>query len=90
METDDEDEEAPTVFANGKAYIITEIDEGKIALMSASEKEAYVQAYQDYYSVEDEWSSFLKSILYFDIYLDIIFLFLIHVYFDNFLRICGF
>ncbi|KAK2715796.1 general transcription factor IIE subunit 1-like isoform X2 [Artemia franciscana] len=54
METDDEDEEAPTVFANGKAYIITEIDEGKIALMSASEKEAYVQAYQDYYSVEDE------------------------------------
>ncbi|XP_065564313.1 general transcription factor IIE subunit 1-like [Artemia franciscana] len=54
VETNDEDEEAPTVFSNGKAYTIREIDEGKIALMSASEKEAYVQAYQDYYFVEDE------------------------------------
>ncbi|XP_059062158.1 general transcription factor IIE subunit 1 isoform X2 [Achroia grisella] len=52
MESDDSDSEdnAPTVLVNGKAVPLTKIDDTTIAQMTPSEKETYIQVYQDYYS----------------------------------------
>ncbi|XP_026751004.1 general transcription factor IIE subunit 1 [Galleria mellonella] len=52
MESDDSDSEdnAPTVLVNGKAVPLTKIDDTIIAQMTPSEKETYIQVYQDYYS----------------------------------------
>ena len=49
MESDEEDQ-APTVNVNGKSVAITDVNDALIAEMTAAEKEAYIQVYQDYYS----------------------------------------
>lgn len=49
MESDDEDQ-SPTVMVNGKSVSLTDVNDALIAEMTASEKEAYIQIYQDYYS----------------------------------------
>ncbi|XP_011498840.1 PREDICTED: general transcription factor IIE subunit 1 [Ceratosolen solmsi marchali] len=49
MESDDEDQ-IPTVSINGKSVVITDVNDTLIAEMTAAEKEAYIQIYQDYYS----------------------------------------
>ncbi|OXU27735.1 hypothetical protein TSAR_015399 [Trichomalopsis sarcophagae] len=49
MESDDEDQ-APTVMVNGKSVSLTDVNDALIAEMTPSEKEAYIQIYQDYYS----------------------------------------
>ncbi|XP_047527306.1 general transcription factor IIE subunit 1 [Vanessa atalanta] len=52
MESDDSESEdnAPTVMVNGKPVPITSIDDDVIARMTPSEKETYIQVYQEYYS----------------------------------------
>ncbi|XP_072375399.1 general transcription factor IIE subunit 1 [Diabrotica undecimpunctata] len=51
MDSDDEDnDDVPTVTVGNKTYPITEINDTIIAEMSQSEKEIYVQVFQDYYS----------------------------------------
>lgn len=52
MESEDSDSEdnAPTVLVNGKAVPLTSIDDDIIAQMTPSEKETYIQIYQEYYS----------------------------------------
>lgn len=49
-EDSDSDDNAPTVLVNGKAVPITSIDDDVIAQMTPSEKETYIQVYQEYYS----------------------------------------
>lgn len=46
----DSDDNAPTVMVNGKAIPITNIDDDVIAKMTPTEKETYIQIYQEYYS----------------------------------------
>lgn len=52
MESEDSesDDNAPTVLVNGKAVPITSVDDDVIAQMSPTEKETYIQVYQEYYS----------------------------------------
>ncbi|XP_045446212.1 general transcription factor IIE subunit 1 [Melitaea cinxia] len=52
MESDDSesDDNAPTVMVNGKPVPLTSIDDDVIARMTPSEKETYIQVYQEYYS----------------------------------------
>ena len=52
MESDDseDDDNAPTVLVNGKPVALTSVDDDVIARMSPSEKETYIQVYQEYYS----------------------------------------
>lgn len=52
MESDDSESEdnAPTVMVNGKSVSLTDIDDDKIAMMTPTEKETYIQVYQDFYS----------------------------------------
>ncbi|CAH2107425.1 unnamed protein product [Euphydryas editha] len=52
MESDDSESEdnAPTVMVNGKPVPLTSIDDDVIARMTPSEKETYIQVYQEYYS----------------------------------------
>ncbi|CAG9827382.1 unnamed protein product [Diabrotica balteata] len=51
MDSDDEDnDDVPTVTVGNRTYPITEINDTIIAEMSQSEKEIYVQVFQDYYS----------------------------------------
>ncbi|XP_028127723.2 general transcription factor IIE subunit 1 [Diabrotica virgifera virgifera] len=51
MDSDDDDnDDVPTVTVGNKTYPITEINDTIIAEMSQSEKEIYVQVFQDYYS----------------------------------------
>ncbi|XP_014239142.1 general transcription factor IIE subunit 1 [Trichogramma pretiosum] len=49
MDSDD-DEDVPLVSVNGKRIAITDIDDAVIKEMSAAEKDAYIQIYQEYYS----------------------------------------
>lgn len=49
MESDDDDQ-VPTVSVNGKNVAITDVNDALIVQMTAAEKEAYIQVYQDYYS----------------------------------------
>ncbi|XP_030023393.2 general transcription factor IIE subunit 1 isoform X1 [Manduca sexta] len=49
-EDSDTDENEPTVMVNGKAVALTSIDDDVIAQMSPSEKDTYIQVYQEYYS----------------------------------------
>ncbi|CAH2075240.1 unnamed protein product, partial [Iphiclides podalirius] len=49
-EDSDSDDNAPTVMVNGKAVPLTSVDDDVIAKMSPSEKETYIQIYQEYYS----------------------------------------
>lgn len=49
MDTDS-DEESVTVFVEGKAYPIDEINDGLVARMTPQEKETYIQVYQENFS----------------------------------------
>lgn len=49
-EDSDSDDNAPTVLVNGRAVPLTSIDDDVIAQMTPSEKETYIQVYQEYYS----------------------------------------
>ncbi|KAG6448571.1 hypothetical protein O3G_MSEX005574 [Manduca sexta] len=49
-EDSDTDENEPTVMVNGKAVALTSIDDDVIAQMTPSEKDTYIQVYQEYYS----------------------------------------
>lgn len=44
------DDNAPTVLVNGKTVSLTNVDDDVIAQMTPSEKETYIQVYQEYYS----------------------------------------
>lgn len=46
----DEDESTPSVRVGNKIIPITEINDEIIAEMSPTEKEEYIQVYQEYYS----------------------------------------
>ncbi|XP_045472248.1 general transcription factor IIE subunit 1 [Harmonia axyridis] len=51
MDSDDEDDgNVPMVTVGNKTYSITDINDSIIAEMNQSEKEIYVQVFQDYYS----------------------------------------
>lgn len=51
MDSDDEDDSSvPTVNVGTKTYMITDINDSIISEMTQSEKEIYVQVFQDYYS----------------------------------------
>ncbi|KAL4710566.1 hypothetical protein ACJJTC_008968 [Scirpophaga incertulas] len=52
MESEDSesDDNAPMVMVNGKAVPLTSIDDDQVALMTPTEKESYIQVYQEYYS----------------------------------------
>lgn len=47
---DDDDGDSPTVFVSGKPYPIDEINDELIAQMTQTEKENYIQVYQEHYS----------------------------------------
>lgn len=49
ISSDDEDS-APVVMVGGKPIPVTQVDDGIIAQMTPSEKEAYIQTYQECYS----------------------------------------
>lgn len=49
-EDSDSEDNAPTVMVNGKAVPLTSIDDDLIAQMTPTEKETYIQVYQEYYS----------------------------------------
>ncbi|XP_077297770.1 transcription factor IIEalpha [Arctopsyche grandis] len=46
----DSDDNAPIVMVNGKSIPITNISDDTIAMMTPTEKETYIQVYQEYYS----------------------------------------
>ncbi|KAH9644251.1 hypothetical protein HF086_003750 [Spodoptera exigua] len=49
-EDSDTDDNAPTVLVNGKTVPLTSVDDDVIAQMTPTEKETYIQVYQEYYS----------------------------------------
>lgn len=49
MDSEDEDL-VPTVTVAGKTVAIADVNDALIAEMTPVEKEAYIQAYQEYYS----------------------------------------
>ncbi|CAG9560379.1 unnamed protein product [Danaus chrysippus] len=49
-EDSESDDNAPTVLVNGKPVALTSIDDDVIARMTPTEKETYIQVYQEYYS----------------------------------------
>lgn len=49
-EDSDTDDNAPSVLVNGKTVPLTSVDDDVIAQMTPSEKETYIQVYQEYYS----------------------------------------
>ena len=49
-EDSDTDDNAPSVMVNGKTVPLTSVDDDVIAQMTPSEKETYIQVYQEYYS----------------------------------------
>ena len=49
MESEDE-ELVPTVAVGGKTVAITDVNDTLIAEMTPTEKEVYIQTYQEYYS----------------------------------------
>lgn len=49
MESEDDDQ-IPTVNVNGKSVALLEVNDELIKEMTAAEKEAYIQTYQDFYS----------------------------------------
>lgn len=46
----DDDDNAPMVMVGGKPIPVTQVDDRIIAQMTPSEKEAYIQTYQECYS----------------------------------------
>ena len=51
MDSEDEDEEVPLVSVGGLKIPVTEVDNKQIAKMTPAEKDVYIQAYQNYYSI---------------------------------------
>jgi len=49
IDSDDEDEQVPLVSVGDLKIPITEVDSAQIAKMTPTEKDAYIQVYQDYY-----------------------------------------
>jgi len=49
MDSEDDDME-PTVYVGGRAVAMSEINDALIAQMTPSEKETYIQLYQEHYS----------------------------------------
>lgn len=49
MDSEDDDL-VPTVSVAGKSVAITDVNDTLIAEMTPTEKEAYIQVYQEYYS----------------------------------------
>lgn len=50
MDDDDEDDtNVPTVLVNSQRIPITDVDEDLIATMTTTERDNYIQVYQDYY-----------------------------------------
>lgn len=49
MESEDEDS-IPTITVGGKSVAITDVNDTLIAEMTPTEKETYIQTYQEYYS----------------------------------------
>lgn len=62
MSSDDEDV-APIVMVGGKPIPVTQVDNKIIAQMTPSEKEAYIQTYQECYSNLYDWSTLLLLLL---------------------------
>lgn len=52
MDSNDSESEdnAPTVMVNGKSIPISSVDDDVISKMTPTEKETYIQVYQEYYS----------------------------------------
>ncbi|KAG7299408.1 hypothetical protein JYU34_016359, partial [Plutella xylostella] len=52
MESEDSDSDTnvPNVMVNGKPLPLTDVDDDVIAKMTPTEKETYIQVYQEYYS----------------------------------------
>ncbi|KAK9888548.1 hypothetical protein WA026_000794 [Henosepilachna vigintioctopunctata] len=50
MDSEEEDANVPTVTVGNKTYSITDIDHSVISEMTQTEKEIYVQVFQDYHS----------------------------------------
>lgn len=47
---EDDDSSVPTVSVGNRTYLITDINDGIISEMTQSEKDIYIQVFQDYYS----------------------------------------
>lgn len=50
MDSEDEEDDSPTVYVLGKPHPIDEINDKLIGQMTQQEKDTYIQVYQDYYS----------------------------------------
>lgn len=49
---EDDDAPVPTVFVNGKAFAITDLNDTLIAEMSDVEKKVYIEKFQEFYDNE--------------------------------------
>lgn len=49
MDSEDEEDDSPTVCVLGRPYPIDEINDELIAQMTQQEKDTYIQVYQDHY-----------------------------------------
>ncbi len=49
MDSDDDDME-PTVSVGGRVFPLSEVNDDLVAQMTQSEKDAYIQLFQDHYS----------------------------------------
>ena len=50
MESEEDDDEVPTVMIGSRRIPLTEIDDTVIRQMTQEEKDRYIQVYQEYYS----------------------------------------
>lgn len=50
MESEEEEDDSPTVFVLGKPYPIDEMNDLLIGQMTQQEKDTYIQVYQDHFS----------------------------------------
>lgn len=49
MESEDEEDDSPTVYVLGRPYPIDEMNDQLIGEMTQLEKDTYIQVYQDHY-----------------------------------------
>lgn len=50
MESEEEEDDSPTVYVLGKPYTINDINDRLIGQMTQQEKDTYIQVYQDHFS----------------------------------------
>ena len=55
VESEEDDDEVPTVMIGSRRIPLTEIDDTVIRQMTQEEKDRYIQVYQEYYSDMFEW-----------------------------------